>query len=342
MARLPQRCRRRATQRKSQAHRLQPARTQVMRGFGRPCRGPGHVFVTLVRHTAPPLLELGTPITALGPPAPPLLGQATALSDSTRARLAEAFHAALSSPPPLRTPSPQLTHGKKLRHGPRVPADELTRAPLLKGTSPCPAPGGRTPGSASEPATGLLWATRGPAGKPNDASAGLPWLDQVHSAIARVQRTPTPRLHAGAGDLGVQDAARRQALHERGRLTVGIPKSVKPLDPHPRAEEVHDSRNAAGFHRKRTPSQVQWACACGSRRPVVESHIASLRGRGAGQGRSNGHPGAVRQQGMAVMAQHRATLGRIQQQHRSKRAQKFRRLLGLRHRKINEIHNPKN
>jgi hypothetical protein len=33
---------------------------------------------------------------------------------------------------------------------------------------------------------------------------------------------------------------------------------------------------------------------------------------------------------------------RIRQQHLSKRAQKFRRLLGLRHRKTKEINNPKN
>ena len=55
-----------------------------------------------------------------------------------------------------------------------------------------------------------------------------------------------------------------------------------------------------------------------------------------------GHPGAVRQQGMTVMAHNGATLVRIRQQQLSKRAQKFRRLLGLRHRKTKEINNPKN
>jgi len=87
---------------------------------------------------------------------------------------------------------------------------------------------------------------------------------------------------------------------------------------------------------------VHVACASGYSRPVVESHIASLLSRGAGQVRYKGHPGAVLQQGMTVMAHNGATLVRIHQQQLSKRAQKFRRLLGLRHRKINEINNPKN
>jgi hypothetical protein len=45
---------------------------------------------------------------------------------------------------------------------------------------------------------------------------------------------------------------------------------------------------------------------------------------------------------MTVMAHNGATLVRIRQQQLSKRAQKFRRLLGLRHRKTKEINNPKN
>jgi hypothetical protein len=87
---------------------------------------------------------------------------------------------------------------------------------------------------------------------------------------------------------------------------------------------------------------VQLACACGYSRPVVERHIASLLSRGAGQVRYKGHPGAMLQQGMTVMAHNGATVVRIRQQQLSKRAQKFRRLLGLRYRKINEINNPKN
>ena len=94
-----------------------------------------------------------------------------------------------------------------------------------------------------------------------------------------------------AGDLGVNDAALRQALHARGILTVGIPKTVEPINPTSQPEEIRDILNEAGLHRQRTPYQVQLACACGYSRPVVESHIASLLSRGAGQVRYKGPPG---------------------------------------------------
>jgi len=87
-----------------------------MRCFGRQCRGQGHVFVKLVRHTEQQLLELGKPITALGQQAQPLLGQATALRDATRERLTEAFSAAMSRHTHIRKQSTQLTQGKKLSH----------------------------------------------------------------------------------------------------------------------------------------------------------------------------------------------------------------------------------
>ena len=94
-----------------------------------------------------------------------------------------------------------------------------------------------------------------------------------------------------AGDLGINDATLRQALHARGILTVGIPKTIEPIKAHPSPEEIRDILNAAGLHRQRTPHQVQLACACGYSRPVVESHIASLLARGAGQVRYKGPPG---------------------------------------------------
>ena len=342
MARIPQRCGRHATKLTHQAQHLHQELTKVMRGFGRQCRGQGHVFVKLVRQTEQKLLALGEPITALGQQAQQLLDQTTALSDSTRERLVDAFNTAMSSHTHIRTQSTQLTQGKKLRHCKLVNAYDLTIAPILKGKSNCPAQFGRKPGIASEPATGFIFANRVPEGNPNDASYVLPLLDKVQSAIARVQITPKLRLHSVAGDLGVNDAALRQALHERGILTVGIPKSVKPIDPNPGAEEIHDILNEAGLTRKRTPYQVQLACACGYSRPVVESHIASLLSRGAGQVRYKGHAGAVRQQGMTVMAHNGATLVRIRQQQLSKRAQKFRRLLGLKSPKINKINHSKN
>ena len=84
------------------------------------------------------------------------------------------------------------------------------------------------------------------------------------------------------------------------------------------------------------------ACASGYSRPVVESHIASLLARGSGHMRYNGLEGAVVQQGMTVMAHNGAVIVRIRQQQLSKRAQKFRRLLGLKLPKVNEINHPKN
>ena len=342
MVRIAPQCSHRTTQVQRQAHSLHQEITKVMRGFGRQGRGHGHVFVKVVRHTEQQLLELGQPIAALGQQAQQLLPQATALSEATRKRLAEAFDGAMHSHTPIRKQSTQLTQGKKLRHCKLVNAYDLTIAPILKGTSNCPAQFGRKPGIASEPATGFVFATRVPEGNPNDASSVLPLLDNVQSAIERVQTTPKLRLHAVAGDLGVNDAALRQALHARGILTVGIPPSVKPLAPNPSAEEVGAILNEAGLRRKRTPYQVQLACACGYSRPGVESHIASVLARGAGQGRYKGHQGAGRQQGMTVRAHNGATLVRIPQQHLSKRAQKFRRLLGLKCRKSNEINGQKN
>jgi hypothetical protein len=246
IARIAQRCSRRATQVQSHAQRLQQESKKGRRGVGRPCRGHGHIFVKLVRHTEQQRLELGKPITALEQQAQQLLTQATALSDATRGRLAAAFNAAMSRHTHIRTQSTHLTQGQKLRHCKLVNAYDLTIAPILQGKSKCPAQCGRKPGIASEPATGLIFANRVPEGHPNDVSDVLPLLDKVQSAIERVQRTPKLRLHSVAGDLGVNDAALRQALHARGILTVGIPKSAKPIDPNPSAEAVRDILNEAG------------------------------------------------------------------------------------------------
>lgn len=134
----------------------------------------------------------------------------------------------------------------------------------------------------------------------------------------------------------------RQALHARGILTVGIPKTSEPIVSHPSAQDVRTILNEASLQRKRTPYQVHLACASGYSRPVVESHIASVLARGAGHVRYKGLEGAVLQQGMIVLAHNSAVIVRIRRKQLSKRAQKFRRLLGLRRRKTNEINAPKN
>ena len=58
-------------------------------------------------------------------------------------------------------------------------------------------------------------------------------------------------------------SALRQALHDRGILTVGIPKTVEPMHQAPSPEAIHNILNEAGLHRQRTPHQVHLACACG-------------------------------------------------------------------------------
>ena len=313
-----------------------------MRCFGRQCRGQGHVFVKLVRQTEHKLLALGEPITTLGQQARQLLEQTTALSDAKRKRVTDALHAALHSHAHIRMQSTRLTHGQKLRHCKRVNAYDLTIAPIMKGKSNCPAQFGRKTGILSEPTTGFIFAYRVPEGNPSDPSYVMPLLDKVQDAIARVQAPRKPQVHSVAGDLGVNDAALRQALHARGILSVGIPQTVAPINPEPSPAEILDRLNEAGLNRQRTPYQVQLACACGYSRPVVESHIASLLARGAGQVRYKGLHGAVMQLGMAVMAHNGAAMVRIRQQRLSKRAQKFRRLLGLRHRNVNQINDSKN
>jgi hypothetical protein len=167
-------------------------------------------------------------------------------------------------------------------------------------------------------------------------------LDKVQSAIDRVRTGPKRQIHSVASDLGLNDPVLRQALHERGILTVGIPKTIAPLAPNPSAQDVLTILNAARLNRQRTPHQVHLACASGYSRPVVESHIASLLARGAGHVRYKGIAGAVLQQGMTVMAHNGAVIVRIRQSYLSKRAQKFRRFLGLKSPTVNEIKLPKN
>jgi hypothetical protein len=298
--------------------------------------------VTLVRQTEHKRLALGEPSAALGQQARPLLDQPTVLSDAQRTRVVDAVNAAMSNHTHIRTQSTQRTNGKTLRHGKRVNAYDRPMAPSMKGKSNCPAQFGRQTGILSEPSTGFIFAYRVPEGHPSDPSSVVPMRDNVQDAIARVQASRKPQIHSVAGDLGGNDVALRQTLHARGILSIGMPQTVAPINPQPSPEAILACLNEAGLNRQRTPHQVQLACACGSRRPVVESHIASLLARGAGQGRYKGLQGAVVQLGMAVMAHNGAAMVRIRQLRLSTRAQKFRRLLGLRRHKVSEINNSKN
>jgi len=313
-----------------------------MRGFGRQCRGQGKVFVTLVRQTERHLLDLGGAIETWTQETKALLLHTASLRETQRQRLLRDLEAASDAHRQIAKQSQRLTQGKRLEHCKIVNAYDPTMAPILKGKSNCPAQFGRKTGMLSEPASGFIFANRVPQGNPSDPSYVLPLLDKVQQAIALVPSPHRLRIHSLGGDLGINDAALRGALHGRGILTVGIPTTVEPINPTPSQQEVRDILNASGLQRIRTPYQVHLACASGYSRPVVESHIATLMSRGAGHVRYKGLAGAVVQIGMTVLAHNGAVLVRIHQQRLSKRGQKFRRLLGLRRHNVNQINGSKN
>jgi hypothetical protein len=308
-----------------------------MRRFGRQCRGMGKVFVTLVRQTETHLLGIGQQVLPLARAAQECLHGAPQLSEDQRARLDTQLTAALAAHHRIEHQSRRLTQGKALTHCKIVNAYDPTIAPICKGKSNCPAQFGRKPGIIAEPAAGFIFALHLPVGNPSDPSYVEPLVDKVEQAIARVGTRPTPAIHSLAGDLALNDAALREALHARGMLTVGIPKTVEPLPPSPTPEEVPRILSEAGLQDIRTPTQVHLACACGYSRPVVESLIASLLCRGAARLTYKGHRGASVQMGMAVMAHNAATLVRIHEYRLSKRARRFRRRLRLRCRKVGQF-----
>jgi hypothetical protein len=247
-----------------------------MRRFGRQCRGQGKVLLRLVRETEARLLDIGRPVVALAQAAQAGLQSARHLSEPRRQRLTMKLREALSTHDQIAQQSRRLIHGKRLGRCKIVNAYDPTIAPILKGKSNCPVQFGRKPGIMSEPTAGFIFATHAPGGNPNDASYVVPLVDKVHHALRRVTTPRKLAIHSVAGDLGVNDATVRQALHERGILTVGIPKTIGPITPIPTPQEVLDLLNEAGLNRQRTPYQVHLACACGYSRPVVESHIASV------------------------------------------------------------------
>jgi hypothetical protein len=300
-----------------------------MRGFGRQCRGPGKVFVSLVRQTETQLLTTGAPVVAVARTAQAHVQTATHLPEDQRPRWDTTLTLALATHQQIATQSRHLTHGQPLPRGKIVNAYDPTIAPICKGKSNCPTQFGRKPGIIGEPATGFVFAARRPVGNPSDGSYVLPLLDQVQTALAKVTTRPVPAIHSLAGDLAVNDATLRETLPARGILTVRIPRTVEPLSPTPSPEAIAEVLTTAGLRRKRTPHQVQLACAAGYSRPVVESLIASLLSRGAGQLRYKGWHGAGVQLTMTVIAHNAATLRRIRHGRLTTRARKFRRLLHL-------------
>ncbi len=253
----------------------------------------------------------------------------TQLTADQRTRWGTTLTIALATHHQIATQSRRLTQGKPLTRCKIVNAYDSTIAPICKGKSNCPTQFGRKPGLLAEPATGFVFAAQLPVGNPSDASYVLPLVAQAQQALSHVPTQPPPTIHSLAGDLAVNDPMLRARLHAQGILTVGIPRTVEPLSPTPSPEAVHELLSAANLHRKRTLCQVQLACAAGYSRPVVESIIASLLSRGAGQLRYKGWHGACVQLTMAVMAHNAATVRRIRCGRLTSRAQKFRRLLHL-------------
>jgi hypothetical protein len=300
-----------------------------MRRFGRHCRGQGKVFVSLVRQTETHLLTTGEAVVALASAAQAQLQSASQLTEDQRLRWDTTLTVALVTHHQIVTQSRRLTHGKPLTRCKIVNAYDPTIAPICKGKSNCPTQFGRKPGLLAEPATGFVFAAQLPVGNPSDASYVLPLVAQVQRALSHVTTRPAPTLHSLAGDLAVNDPTLRERLQAQGILTVGIPRKIEPLSPTPSPEAIHEVLTTAGLHRKRTPHQVRLACAAGYSRPVVESIIASLLSRGAGQVRYKGWHGACVQLTMAVMAHTAATVRRIRLGRLTTRAQKFRRLLHL-------------
>jgi hypothetical protein len=314
---------------KTQAQEQLQALAKLMRRFGRQCRGQGKVFVSLVRQTETQLLTTGAPMVMLAQTAQAQMQTAPELTADQRARWDTTLTLALLAHQQSVTQSRRLTHGKPLTQCKIVNAYDPTIAPICKGKSNCPTQFGRKPGILGEPATGFVFAARLPVGNPTDVSYVLPLVDHGQTACAKVTTHPAPAIHSLAGDLAVNDATLREQLHLRGILTVGIPRSVEPLAPTPSPAAIDELLTTAGLHRKRTPRQVQLACAAGYSRPVVESIIASVLSRGAGQLRYKGWHGACVQLTMAVMAHNAATVRRIRCGQLTSRAQKFRRLLHL-------------
>jgi hypothetical protein len=312
-----------------QAQTLQHDLAKLMRRFGRQCRGQGKVFVSLVRQTETHLLTTGDPVVALAHTAQAQVQSTAELTEDQRARWDTTLTLALGSHQQIVTQSRRLTHGKPLTRCKIVNAYDPTIAPICKGKSNCPTQFGRKPGIIGEPATGFVFATRLPVGNPSDVSYVLPLVDRVQTALAKVTTRPAPAIHSLAGDLAVNDATLREQLHRRGILTLGIPRSVEPLAPTPSPETIAEVLTTADLQNKHTPRQVQLACAASYSRPVVESIIASVLSRGAGQLRYKGWHGACVQLTMAVLAHNAATVRRIRHGHLTPRAQKFRHLLHL-------------
>lgn len=306
-------------------HQLQ----QVMRTFGRRCRGQQRLFVSWVRQTERQLLEAGQRVGPLALHAGLFLYEDTHLEERQRQRLQEQLSQATQAYERIEQQSRRLIHGKKLPHAKIVNAYDPTIAPILKGKSNCPVQFGKKPGVIAEMATGFFFGLHLPPGNADDASYVRPLLAQVDQAIAAVEGRRKPQIHSLAGDLAFRQTPLREHLHGRGILTVGIPHTLEPLPRTPTAQQVAAAQQDLPWGHSPSAHQVQVAYACGYSRPFVESLVEQLASRGGTQLKYKGHQGALLQLTMTMMACNGATLVRIGQQRLSQRAQRFRRWFRL-------------
>ena len=98
---------------------------------------------------------------------------------------------------------------------------------MRKGRSHGPAQCGRTPGMVSDPATSVRFATRVPEGHPSAAR-------DVRAPPGPGPKGERPRQDTAAtpGPLGGGEPRHRVTRH-CGRRTVGIPKTIAPIQAHP-------------------------------------------------------------------------------------------------------------
>jgi hypothetical protein len=331
-------CTTQGTALQAHAQPLQHHLQQMMRRFGRQCRGMGNVCVTRVRQTETPRWERGRQVLPLARAVQQRLHRMPQLSEDQRARLDTQLTAALAAPQRIEHPSRRRTQGKMLPHGNIVNADDPTMAPICTGKSHGPAPFGRKPGMMAEPAAGCIVALHLPVGNPSDASDGEPLGDNVEQAIARVRtRPPRPSTRWLAIWRCMTSPGGRHGMSGGfspwGSRKLSIPSPRR--RPRRTCSRSWTRRTCTTYE---PPSQVHLACACGYSRPVVESIMASRLPRGAARLTYKGHRGAIVQPGMAVMAHHAATLVRIHEYRLSKRARMFRRRLRLRCRQVNQCH----